>query len=305
MTDEGWQIMVGLEHHGFKLCGYNLTVGFTDVDQILATLSPDVVLVQDKREWDLAAKDFREPRARFTNVESLKDRHDIFKLTILKDAHQRPEYHMQSAEEMGVHAWVTYYHSDIVHHLAPYTRKEHLIRTYHSVNADRVPPYSPEGRSGTLLSGAVSSVYPMRQNMIREIHRLPATIVLRHPGYHRKGCMTYEFLHALSKFKVAICTSSMYGYALRKIIEATACGCIVVTDLPTDEVLPEIDDNLIRVAPTISGRDMGKLLSRLYETYDADRQYYFAQQCKSFYDYRNTCRILKDQILNLRRNYPC
>ena len=74
-----------------------------------------------------------------------------------------------------------------------------------------------------------------------------------HPGYHANGSFT-PALHSRNstKFKVAICTSSTMGFALRKIIEATACGCRVITDLPAGEVMPEIDGNLTRVSSDIS-----------------------------------------------------
>ena len=42
---------------------------------------------------------------------------------------------------------------------------------------------------------------------------------LSHPGYGRSKCFTPEFLKILSIYKVAICTVSIYGYAVRKIVE--------------------------------------------------------------------------------------
>ena len=303
MTDEGWQIMAGLEKSGYHLAGHNLPLPHTDVRELLTVVDPDVLLIQDKREWDLIHLDFRDPRARFTNVEELAHRPDIFKLTILKDAHQRPDYHCQSAIEMGVHAWVVYYHPKLIQHLAPYVRAEHLIRTYHSIDSQIVPLYAAGDRRGIFLSGALLNCYPLRRALFRDIAHRPRVTAIYHPGYHRNGCCTPVYLDQLAQHKVAICTSSIYGYALRKIIEATACGCIVVTDLPADEVLPEIDDNLVRVDPTMKSSEVYNLCVGLERSYDPMRQEHFANCTQNFYYYRKTCARLCYDIEQLRRSY--
>src|SRR6516164_7470553 len=84
MTDEGWQIMAGLQHAGYSLAGRDLPINETNVDRILEICNPvDTVVVQDKREWDLTgSKDFRDPLARFYGIETLASRPDIFKVTI-------------------------------------------------------------------------------------------------------------------------------------------------------------------------------------------------------------------------------
>jgi hypothetical protein len=136
-----------------------------------------------------------------------------------------------------------------------------------------------------------------------------------------RGTHTPEFLGTLPAYKVSICTSSIYGYALRKIVESTACGCIVITDLPTDEVMPEIEEplleefalpaggtavrtgNIVRVAPTIPLTDFAELIKQLYRTWDDERQHHFAERAKKFYDYRAVGKRLADDIEKLRRNY--
>jgi hypothetical protein len=305
-TDEGWQVMAGLASTGYELCGAYLPINSTDVDWILDVTRPSVCVVQDKREWDVPKGDFRDPAARFQHIESLKERHDIFKITILKDAHQRPGYHRQSADEMGVHAWIVYYHPVIVKHLAPYVRSEHLIRTYHTVDAGLVPAYTAHGREGCLLSGALSGVYPLR-NRLAKMFKGPEPpsnwTFLHHPGYHRKGCATPAFLRTLSRFKVAICTSSIYGYALRKIIESTACGCRVVTDLPADDVLPEIDGNLTRIDPSTPSAEVVRLVESLAMDYDPVAQKRWADAALLWYDYRVMGKRLADKIELLRMTY--
>lgn len=310
MTSEGWDIFAGLQEAGYQLAGFNLLpIDKTDIREIITKYDPSTVLLQDIREWDVKPGDFREPRARFTNVESLKDRHDIFKLTILKDSHQRPIYHSESAAEIGCHGWVIYYHPQIVHHLAPYTRPEHLVRTYHSINLSHLPSISfrKEERSQCLLSGAMGKAYPLRTRLASNLRMMNGNGIninyINHPGYHLNGCATPAYLKTLSGFRVAICTSSIYGYALRKIIEATACGCVVLTDLPSDEVLPHIDGNLCRIHPNISSREVGLLCKKLANTWCSEVQRRYAELAQIYYSHISVGKRLADDIENLRLNY--
>lgn len=301
-TDEGWQIFAGLEHSGYKLYGHWLENSNTNVREILTT-NPGIVVMQDKREWDVSKGSFRDDQAKFHCVDSLKGRSDIFKLTILKDAHQRPAYHRESALEIGCHAWIIYYHPKIVHHLAPYVRSEHLIRTYHSIDSSIVPDFSMANRGGCLLSGAVSSAYPLRKRLIEHVSYLPHTTILQHPGYHRNGPNNPDFMKCLSHYKVAICTSSIYGYSLRKIIEATACGCRVLTDLPVDDYLPNIDKNLIRIPHETTAQGLSLILQHLYDTYDPNTQFDFAKAAREYYDYKASGLRLVQDIASMRYSY--
>lgn len=312
MTDEGWQIFQGLNHAGYLLCGFGLSYGATDVPEVLDYWTdqgqvpgpPSTVVLQDKREWEgLTADRSKDPRMRFRNVEALRERNDVFKLTILKDAQNAPNYHRQSAEEIGCHAWVVYYHPDLVAAIAPYVRREHLVRTYHTIDPDIVPPYSDKERKTCVLSGAVSGAYPLRQKLFRYASFLPDATVLRHPGYHRNGCMTPDYVRELARHKVAICTSSIYGYALRKIIEATAAGCRVLTDLPWDDVLPMIDGNLTRVSPDEPVEKIAQTVKRMARDYDPARQAYYAAAAVAYYDYRVRGEALAADIEALRKGY--
>lgn len=309
MTDEGWQIFDGLSMAGYKLFGKGLGHSETDVQKIVSQYDPAVVVMQDKREWDVIPGDFRDPDAKFQNVEVLKNMADVFRVTILKDAHQRPRYHMQSAEEIGCHAWITYYHSDLVKHLASYVRKEHLIRTYHTLDRHVVPQFNRHRADRALLSGAVSRFYPERVEMVKNLRSYRRVDWHRHPGYHVNGTNTPEFMKLLSNYKVAICTSSIYGYVLRKIIEATACGCVVITDLPHDEVLPEIDGNLIRMPRydikrrLAMRREYSDAVQAAVESYDHARQAHFAELAINEYCHIRQCHLLADNIDRLRRGY--
>ncbi len=303
-TSEGFEVFAGLEHVGYRLCGHNLPLPYTDVREVLAKLDPTVVVVQDKREWmgRTAGPGF-DDRERFRNVDTLRERGDVFRLTLLKDAQHDPRFHRDSADEIGAHAWVVYYSPRIVKHLAPYVREEHLIRTYHTVDTAIVPAFVGRGRAGCLLSGAVSGAYPLRQRLFANASILPDTTVMRHPGYGRTHCHTPIYLRALAQHKVAICTASVYGYALRKLQEATACGCVVITDLPDDEVLPFIDANLVRIPSTSSPEHVADVIRQCVATYNPERQEHYAALAREFYDYRASGFRLAHDIDLLRRHY--
>lgn len=302
VTAEGWVLFEGLEKAGWTLYGHGLPRPQTDVRVILEMERPSCLLMQDVREWDVPRTNFRDGNARFYHVGAMRGQDDCFRGTVIKDAHQRPAYHRDSAAEIGAHFWVTPYHPDIVCHLAPYVRKEHLIRSYHSVEPADVPPYSKE-RRGCLLSGAVGAAYPLRKRLLDGLRQLPETEWLPHPGYNCTGCQTPAYLQTLSHFKVAICTSAAYAFSLRKLVEATAAGCVVVTDLPADDPLPWIDANLVRVHPGFSAAQIGRLLRRLYDEYEPERQEHFSRLACEWYDWRAAGLRLAADVERLRRSY--
>lgn len=304
VTDEGWQQSLGLQHAGYRLVGNNIEKSETHTPSILVSYQPATLVIQDKREWDgRTAGRRRDSSYAFDEIGCLRERSQTFKLTVLKDAHQDPEYHRESAEEMGVHGWVIYYHPRIFQHLAPYLRPEHCIRTYHTVAPEAVPDFS-EDRNGCLLSGAVlQKVYPLRSSVLGGISRLPDVTYLKHPGYHRGQCSTNDYLKALSRHKVAICTSSIYGYAVRKIIEATACGCRVITDLPDDDVLPVIDDNLVRVSSSVSTKELTSILRAIYDEWDPEQQRARATEAQIEYSWCTVGQRLAANIEQLRQSY--
>jgi hypothetical protein len=303
-TNEGYEIFAGLNHAGWQLAGKRLPINETAVPTIIKNHCPGTVLVQDEREWDVQGRDFRDRDARFHVVSDLALHPEIFTLTILKDSHQRPEYHRESMARMGCHAVIHYYHPRMVKHFAPYVRERHLIRTWHSLDADLVPAWgSTQRRDACLLSGALSTVYPLRKRLVDSHRQLPGCIHLPHPGYHMRGTHTPAFLRLLPEFKVAICTTSTMGYALRKLIEATACGCAVITDLPVDEVLPEIDGNMIRVATDVTVNEVRDLIRALYAGWDEEKQRHFAERAKGFYDFREVGARLSADIEAMRSEY--
>jgi len=307
MTDEGWQLQIGLQKSGYELWG----PGFADhrnnssVPSILSQAAPNVVIVQDKREWDRESPACFDSSAHFEHVGELSNRPDIFKVTIAKDVHQRPDYSIDSYNQIAAHAWVIYYHPVIVQHLAPWLRPEHCIRTYHSLEPSDVPVYRASGRSNTaLLSGAFNpTYYPLRARLSRNARKIEEIELLKHPGYHAGGSATPAFLQILSGFKVAICTSSKLAYALRKIAEATACGCVVVTDLPFEEHMPGIDGNLLRVPQAATVDEVRDAVRLALAGYDPARQQEFAEIACDWYDWRKRGGEVAKKIEALRRGY--
>lgn len=301
---EGFELFAGLEAAGYVLHGHNIGPGLTDVREILRRERPGTVFVQDKREYvgRTAGPGF-DRRETFLHAAALADRPDVWRGTLIKDAQHDPDFHRGSAAEIGAHFHVCYYHPAVVARLAPYVRPGHLVRTYHTVNADDVPAYSPDGRDGCLLSGAVSGVYPLRSRLLANAGALYRCTVLRHPGYGRQKCHTPAFLQTLSRFRVAVCTSSVFGYALRKHVEAVACGCTVITDLPADDVLPGVDAALVRVHPSVTLREMSGLVRHHCETYDPERAAHYAAEALRRYDYRVEGRRLAAAIEELRSGY--
>lgn len=304
-------MMRGLEANGYSLAGHDCPYNSTDVSAILSSFRPHTVVIQDRREWDRSYNNLLAlPEERFTNLDALANQEDVFRVTVCKDSHQKPEWHARACEEMGIHAWVVYYHPEIVCRLAPYVRRRHLIRTHHSIDPNRVPIDKGEERRPAILSGVMfSRYYPMRQAIQNTLRNLDGMDFLPHPGYHNRGTSSNSYLQVLSKYKVAICTTSIYGYALRKIIEATACGCRVITDLPEDEHLPMIGANLHRMpfdhheVRRTNGGVLKEMIEHLSSTYLPGEQQRHASLAKSWYDYRIVGRRLTDDIEHLRLHY--
>ena len=303
-SNEAHQLFLGLQAGGYQLYGGGIST--TDVREILK-VEPSIVFVQDEHEWDsshlppdakghLALKE-----EYFHHVTDLAHRPDVLKLTVVKDTHRQYESAKQYSQAIGCHAWIVYYAPAIVYRTLNWLRPQHLIRTYHTLDAETVPPYSATDRMPCLLSGSLGGAYPLRTRIAEA--KLPEVDFLRHPGYHNTGSHTPNYLKTLSRYKVSIATASRYGYALRKIIESTACGCRVITDLPVDEVLPDIDKNLVRVHPDISVLELRHLIWDLCHQYDPDFQEYMAHQAKARYDYRTMGSILVHDIERLRVGY--
>lgn len=303
MTNEGWQIFEALECNGYELYGHNLPNSETDVNRIISSVSNiDTLVIQDRREWLPKPGDFRANEYEFKNYRTLKEHPEIFKVSICKDAHHK--FHQEFQEEMGIDAWIHYYDREEVLKVAPYIRGKHLIRTYHTIDATKIPPLNRNKLDRALLSGAVSRYhYPLRWKMYNwhAGDHLKKVTLLKHPGYHNKGSHTEIFYQILNDFKVMICTASRYQYALRKIFEGTACGCVVITDLK--EKLPEIDRNLVRIPSDIEFGELNQIIQHTLDEYDYDRQEHLAKLCMAHYDFGYQGKLLAEKIASERRKW--
>jgi len=135
-------------------------------------------------------------------------------------------------------------------------------------------------------------IYPLRRRIVRS--RICPYVF--HPNYHANGCCTPAYLDMLAHYKVSVCTTSIFGYALRKIVESTAAGCVVITDLPAEDRLPEIDDNLVRIPYSANIGELRRLIHRCVTDYDADRQRHYAERACAWYDWREVGRRLAEDI---------
>lgn len=300
MTDEGLQLQEGLRSAGWKLSGAGYD-GYRHVRTILNLYRPEHVFVQDKRDWDPdsgcpgATKDLK-----FKEIGALASSRWAPRVSlVVKDAGpEGSEYHQAFCEEVKPDAVVIYYHPlSVLKHcywLQPYR----LVRIHHSIDPEAVPPFAP-GTSRAPLCGSgamLEEVYPLRNRVAPRAGEFGMSW-LRHPGYQNdRGPATPHYLRFLNHHKVSFATASSYGFALRKIIESVACGCTVVTDLPTYDILPEIDRSLIRVKPTISDTDLKLVFEEAVETWEEEGRRKWAERAIAYYDYRTSGARLSEAL---------
>uniref|UniRef100_A0A6M3IPT5 Glycosyltransferase n=1 Tax=viral metagenome TaxID=1070528 RepID=A0A6M3IPT5_9ZZZZ len=297
MTDEGDQLQRGLQNAGWILAGAGYGDGCRDVPTLLKRHRPDVVLVHDKRDWDPDHRCSFRDDVGYTNLGELASRDDIVRLVVVKDAGSAHDYHIRFIEEVGADAVVTYYHDTSVDHCFPYLRTVHKIRTYHTIDSDVVRKIDlGKQRDRGLVTGAMSErVYPFRHWARRCSGKL-GILNVRHPGFSNHGCATGEYLELLSRHKVHVATASIYGFALRKLIESAAVCCIPVTTLPAYDVLPEIDDILIRAPYTSTIRELRGIIDSAEKRWSLERLQDYANRAIRFYDYRAMGQRLSDDI---------
>jgi len=295
-TDEGDQLQKGLQHAGWTLSGPGFD-GLDDVREVLERYSPEFVFVQDKRDWDKDNDGCFDKRMHWRNVGALRDS-GVRRCTVVKDAGSVRDYQRRFyEEEMGSQAAVVYYHPLSVVPASGWLEGKPLVRTYHSVDPAQVRClYARKNRKRGIVSGADSSVYPMRKLAVARKDFLGIDY-LKHPGYGNKGCHTPKYLEMLSGYKVAIATASQYGFALRKIIESVCCGCQVVTDLPEYDELPIIDKWLYRISPNATADQLKKAIDRAEEEWDLANAIERGVDAVEFYDFQKVGERLDRDIV--------
>lgn len=298
MTDEGLQLQEGLREAGWKLSGPGYDK-LWDVRAILHRYNPEHVFVQDKRDFDPSSgcPDVT-TETKFRYLRALSQHGGRVSLVVKDAGLEGQEFHHLFCQECDPDAVVIYYHPLSVLKYCPWLSSYHLVRIYHSVNRNHVPGFVLGAHRRPLCgSGAIlDDIYPLRA---RVCHRATEYGMdwLRHPGYRNtKGPATPLYLRFLSHFKVSFCSASTYGFSLRKIIESVACGCTVVTDLPSYDILPEIDRSMIRVKPSISFADLSLVFQEAVDTWDEDGRKKWAEKAMTYYDYRVSGRRLSDAL---------
>ena len=100
----------------------------------------------------------------------------------------------------------------------------------------------------------------------------------------------------MAGYKVSVATASLYGFALRKIIESVAAGCIAVTNLPESDVLPEIDGALWRVSQEAKIGEVEDAVAQAEAAWDLDAAIEWSKRACRFYDWRAVGQRLSDSI---------
>lgn len=309
MTDEGLQLQEGLHHAGWALAGKGFPgyrAGWSpsiyaegDIPALLGRLNPEIVFVQDPRDWDpLAGEGCFDPTIAFTGLDYLRREYGGFTATVIKDAGTYQHYQHMMALRLGVKAVVIYYSPVAVLAVAPWLTRWPLIRTYHSIDADRCEELFPiEGeRKRALVSGALNETfYPLRARAAEERFMLDIDLMV-HPGYGAIGNHTLRYLDALSNYKVHLATASKFGFALRKIIESVAMGCTPITDLPAADELPEIDGALVRVPADIPLPALREIIDIHERRWDLGERLYWAERAWQYYDWRPMGKRLSDAL---------
>lgn len=291
MDNGRWLFQQGLEAAGWVAVGHGLAGdrNTTDCVEAARRFRPQVMLLWPRYEWDNREWVGNEvkPEHRFSNWDRLPA--DVLRVAVLHDARSTVRQQRAWLRDFQPHVVLGWYHATSVLPFWPAIKPEQYERTYHILDASAVPPV--EDRAGRCaISGAQNQqVYPlrMRASLAAYAGELgPGVDVPPHPGYVQTGTHSNDYVRTLARYRVALCTSSIYDFALRKVWEATAAGCRVITDLPAYDFLPGIDGNLRRVPRDFSIPALRRLIDELADTWDLEQQRAWSAVACEQYDYR-------------------
>lgn len=286
MTDEGNQFQIGLRHAGWTLCGVGYD-GLTHVPDILERYKPTHIVVHDKRDWSPECHISFRKDIGFTGLSCLARNNDIKKFVVVKDAGTFHAFHEQFVNEVNPTGVIVYYHKLSVLGGSPFLSDRRLVRTRHSVNKEDCDsvPFSGQ-RADVLVSGARGGhTYPIRSELAARAGELRIDL-MNHPGYANKGSATPRYLESISRYKAHICSSSVFGFSLRKIIESIAMGCVPITDLPKYDNYPYVNDAIERVPRGAPADLWAERAHRAAREWDFDKRKKFAELAREHYDYR-------------------
>jgi len=292
----GWQGVAGLIAGGYTPYGPGLPHTDRDVQAVCLREKPDIVFVEMKHVWDTSSRGpWRETvpkRSELTGVDWLGRDRGIYRVTRWCDPRTFQGY-MQHflTHELRPHAILVRYDLDNVAGANPWLDRDTLVRNYHTIDKGHLSQVTPRRQQG-ILSGAMApaDVYPLRSRLAAARQScgplLRAMELLSHCGYaHKGGPEAQKYLAQLAQYRVAVVTTP-YGWAIKKLWEATLAGCIVLTNLPADDVIPGIDENLIRIPNDIEPAELARRIRKAAAGWNRDRQQFLAEECARLYDYR-------------------
>jgi Glycosyl transferases group 1 len=112
-----------------------------------------------------------------------------------------------------------------------------LVWVPHSASPDFMLGYNRRPENAVLLSGAVSSCYPLREQLRRLYERGTYAINCQpHPGYHRAydyerdGQVGRRYAETIRRHRAAFTDGLVYGYVVAKHFEIPATGALLVAD---------------------------------------------------------------------------
>lgn len=300
VTSEGEQLQAGLEAAGWTLAGFGYGDGCVDVPTLLERHQPRLVFVTAREDWDETSAGCFNKHCSFKRIGALASHSDIFKVAVVKDCPGNFDRRKAWCEEIKADAVVIYYHEQSMVKVSPWLKDYPLVRTWHTVDRDLCQRIldAVKWRAGAVVSGAKSTVYPLRSMAFENASRI-GLATLPHPGYGIRRCHTAEYLRDLSHYKVHLATASIHGFALRKLFESVAVGCVPVTNLPSTDILPEIDGSLVQIPSDVSPDDLKLIVSTNVEDYNQSERLEWAKKCWDFYDWRVSGKALSEEIMRL------
>ena len=305
-SDTAYLIQAGLEHEGFTPCGRRFPGDrdCTDMGVDCDRARPGVVFSEEWNTWNPAMPQPPSKDCGFTNFDWLGRQPGIFRATKHADPWGHPEKHREWQKRFNPDVILVRYEIARCLRIAPYLDRKKLMRIHHSVTRQYCPEVSGIARHRIcLLSGAVNArIYPMRSRLWREVRELSSwdgvfTIRPHHHWSRTGGSAVPDYMMELARHKVMFVGTARWKVAFKKHYEGTAAGCIVVTNLPTTERIPVIDENLVRVTDDISAGELRDLCLDLADGWNQERQRDLAERTVRRYDYRSEASRIRRGLL--------
>ena len=314
MTDEQAQLQDGLVAAGWTIAGpqmrwyrdLHLSYGDSVIQDynaatILEEVKPDVVLINDPRDWDRDSPGCFDQWTHFKNIEALADHPEIFKVVSFKDSAVALDYQEAFCAKVKANALATYYHTDSIALTCKWAAKYRQIRHYHTVDKKIIKglDFKSNRKRGIVTGHTSPAFYPLRKEIAEHAYELGID-VRPHPGWNNGGCDVPNYLRKLSEYRVSVATSGRYGHAFRKIIESLCCGCATVTNLPKYDRLPNVFDWLLHLSPEASLDEVGRMIDFAEGYWTPQMALRQSLEAREFYDYRVDALRLDKAIVNAK-----